>query len=537
MIINNILKGFPEKYTPRDKQAEVLKLIETAINEGNKYIILNSPTGTGKSLISATLANNTEYPSRDFISLVDEHKMFEKKMSEFSYKREALSSPLFGAFTLTTTKLLQNQYDKLFENSTILKGKRNYTCAVDDEFDVDFGPCLLTPKLFKECQCSNKCPFLNAKNELLKSRFGVLNYTMFMCLPEHVKRRQIIICDEASELEDEIVNHYSAVIEYKKIPFIKIDKLIYEDNRSQYWLTELATKLKQYTDEKLNTLTRKKIKNYDMTKIKIASDMYDKIVTVLENWYSCEYIIEKSGDRASFTPLKASNLSKNIFDMADVVILMSATIIDHKTFAKSLGIQNYKYIDIDSTFDPDKSPIYCPGTYNLNYANLDKNINKVVDQALEICSTYEDKKGIIHTHNFKITEALQRRTNNNNRFLFRENGVTNEHILEEHYIRKNTILVSPSMGFGTDLHGEHGEFQIIMKLPYLPLGTKRIKKLFEEDKDWYQMKMLINLVQMCGRCTRSKEDSSTTFILDGQTIDVLKKNWNKLPNYFKSRLK
>jgi len=217
---------------------------------------------------------------------------------------------------------------------------------------------------------------------------------------------------------------------------------------------------------------------------------------------------------------------------------MSATIIDHITFAKTLGIEKYKYLEVDSLFDPKKSPIYCPGKYPLNYKNIDRNLPKVVEQAKTICEHYAGKNGIIHTHSFKITQAMKHKVGNDNRYLFREGGISNENILEEHFIREDgTVLVSPSLSHGTDLVGADGEFQIIMKIPFLPLGSKRIKMLFEKDKDWYAMKMLVNLMQMCGRCTRNIDDTSDTFILDGQAFDILKRNYKKLPRQFKSRLK
>jgi Rad3-related DNA helicase len=50
------------------------------------------------------------------------------------------------------------------------------------------------------------------------------------------------------------------------------------------------------------------------------------------------------------------------------------------------------------------------------------------------------------------------------------------------------------------------------------------------------MKMLISLIQMAGRCTRSVTDESSTYILDGATVGILKKNWSILPQWFKSRL-
>ena len=96
--------------------------------------------------------------------------------------------------------------------------------------------------------------------------------------------------------------------------------------------------------------------------------------------------------------------------------------------------------------------------------------------------------------------------------------------------------MSPSLAYGTDLPDELGRFQIVVKLPYPPLGSKRIKTLFDKDKVWYKNKMLTTLIQSCGRCTRHSNDHSDTFILDGQILRVLKENWIKLPKFFKDRI-
>jgi Rad3-related DNA helicase len=90
--------------------------------------------------------------------------------------------------------------------------------------------------------------------------------------------------------------------------------------------------------------------------------------------------------------------------------------------------------------------------------------------------------------------------------------------------------------YGIDLKDDLARFQIIIKLPFLPLGSKRIKKMFESDKVWYENKMLNAIVQACGRATRSKDDHSVTYILDGNFINVLRNAKNKLPKYFIDRI-
>jgi len=123
------------------------------------------------------------------------------------------------------------------------------------------------------------------------------------------------------------------------------------------------------------------------------------------------------------------------------------------------------------------------------------------------------------------------------RFIFREENVNNEKLIEMHFASKEpTILVSPSLGFGTDFKGDKGRFQIIVKTPYPPLSNKRIKRKFDIDKTWYTDKTINALVQMSGRCTRSKDDHSVTYILDSTAINLIKGNVSNLPKHFVERI-
>ena len=168
---------------------------------------------------------------------------------------------------------------------------------------------------------------------------------------------------------------------------------------------------------------------------------------------------------------------------------------------------------------------------------MERDLPKIIKLAVDICDKHKGEKGIIHTHTNQITEALKKKIKNNPRFLFREMGLTNENIIEEHKERKldDTILVSPSLDTGISLDGDLGRFQIILKAPYLPLGSKRIKKMFERNPKHYIMKMLNTLIQMCGRCTRSVEDHSTTYILDGTAVKAVLTNKHHLPKHFLDR--
>jgi Rad3-related DNA helicase len=260
---------------------------------------------------------------------------------------------------------------------------------------------------------------------------------------------------------------------------------------------------------------------------------------VIDNWEKCQYMIEeRDKDLVTFIPYDIKPIAKQLFSWADQVILMSATISNPKVYAKSLGIdaKDYGFLEVDSVFSPKKSPIMASSAYKLNYYNIDKDLPKVLELALAVCDKHKKDKGLIHTHSFKITQALQKVVRGDSRFLFREAGRTNEDILFEH---KNTsgptILVSPSMDTGISLDDDLGRFQIILKAPYLPLGSKRIKRILDEFPEHYSMKMLDTLIQMAGRCTRSVEDYSETYILDGVATNAVLKEKRNLPKSFLER--
>ena len=178
----------------------------------------------------------------------------------------------------------------------------------------------------------------------------------------------------------------------------------------------------------------------------------------------------------------------------------------------------------------------CSSRFNLSFATIDRDLPKVIKSAIEICEQNKGKKGLIHTHTNKITQEFKRIVGNDKRFIFRDIGLSNEDILKEHKEREDdTILVSPSLDTGVSLDDNLGRFQIILKAPFLPLGSKRIKKIFDKNKKYYAMKMLDVLVQMCGRCTRSINDHSTTYILDGVVHRNILDNHNKLPKHFIDR--
>ena len=82
---------YPSNWEDTKIKKEILEDVETDIKNDTKYILLEAPTGIGKSWIAATIA---------------------------LWQKEAV--------ILTPQKVLQNQYEDNFEFMKIVKGKINF---------------------------------------------------------------------------------------------------------------------------------------------------------------------------------------------------------------------------------------------------------------------------------------------------------------------------------------------------------------------------------------------------------------------------
>lgn len=542
-MLTGLINSFPSGYDPNPTQVKLLKNIEQAFTDGYKFVICNAPTGSGKSMVSKTMGNVAEQCTKEYRDIVTSYLAYKRTQGgNYAYEDECNEEKSFGCTALTITKALQDQYKELFNDVEVLKGKSNYSCVVDEDYSVEVAPCLHLPKLREECWGKNCCTYYEQRNKALTSRFNTLNYNMFFALPEHLKKREYLICDEASELEDQLVKEFSCTINFEFLykNEVEVRPFLTKSTNVEKWINQLVLSLKERIDwlkEAIGSTSKVKT-NYLIQKkneLVALGNLHSKLSLILETWYDSEYIFERDSKAITFMPLKVDKLSNYLFKYADKVILMSATIIDSKNFCKSLGIDNFKYIEAESTFDAKNAPIYCNTKVKLNYYNMQKNLPKICKQIAQICEFHKNDKGIIHSQNKSITNFLSENLTDR-RFLIREPGVRNEVILEQHMETDDpTVLISPSMSYGVDLKDDLARFQIIIKAPYLPTKDKRIENLMKEDFDWYQNKMLCSLIQACGRGIRSHKDHCITYILDAAIVESIVKNRHKLPKYYLDR--
>ena len=139
---------FPESSIPRPQQAEALEKIQTHFNSDKKYVIACLPTGSGKSHIGLTVGNSTRQIDHRLKNLINDYSVYKKnKNGEYIHENDFLNADPFGAYILTITKSLQDQYQNLYDYVPTIKGKNNYQCDVDSAYSAENAPCLFSKKI------------------------------------------------------------------------------------------------------------------------------------------------------------------------------------------------------------------------------------------------------------------------------------------------------------------------------------------------------------------------------------------------------
>jgi Rad3-related DNA helicase len=515
----NILDAFLHK-SFRPYQKETILDIQQSFDNGIENVVLESPTGSGKSAIAICLG--LYYQS---------------------------------SFLLTSQKILQDQYIQDYSSNRVcvLKGRNNYPCKLIPDFTCEDSYCST-----KQCPIKLECCYEIAKQKAVEAYVALMNYKYFLCITNYTgtfSPRKLLICDEGHSLDDEILSfvefsfssfYLSKLGVTSKIPvYEKLEDYI-------VWLEMLCQKIKhrkQIVQEKL------KNKFLDVTVISDLQRELESLITqeervkeFLQSNKSVEWIFditinEKLKSKSIiFKPLTVGYFAqKLIFKHAENKLFMSATILDNENFCKNLGIDltKTKFIRVPSTFSKDIRPIILTRSGNLGKNDLDASLPNIVKDVGRILDFHEGQKGLIHCHTYRIANYIQ--DNIDPKFKDRillHNSDTREEILKLFISSiEPKVLVTPSMTEGIDLKDDLARFVVIVKLPFLFLGDKQIKKRMEMDQEWYRWKTALTLVQAAGRGVRHDKDFCTIYVMDSQFNFFLKNNMKFFPNYFVDAIK
>jgi len=248
--------------------------------------------------------------------------------------------------------------------------------------------------------------------------------------------------------------------------------------------------------------------------------------------------------KVELKPLDISSYCKSVFEKCSKILIMSATILNHKAFCRSVGLSSddIKFIQVQSDFPVENRPIIPLNVAYLNYNNLHSaqvqaNIARTVDNIMSLHAT---EKGIIHTTSYEQLNFIKENISRPNarRLLVTDPEIQRDEVISQHAnSTRPTVLISPSLHTGLDLKEELSRFQIITKVPYPNKNDRWTNAKRDVDEDWYYWQTALKLIQAYGRSIRSKDDWAKTYILDSAFGYFVKKNMNILPDWFRQAIR
>lgn len=551
-------------YRPGQKEA-VCDILYAWLHDADD-IILDAPTGTGKSIIALSVAGVL-------------NKYFHKE-----------------GYILISDLSLMEQYDrdltKYFPNWALLKGQQNYTCS-QNGLPFPSGVCQTNNcKSYgdieqKYADCSGSCEYIQLRKKAVSSPVLVCTYSFWLLQQNYVKQRvdnppfgdrDFIICDEAHKLQSIVQSHFSP--KFGKEDFTKILAVRnFIDNASvgdwkEY--TDLRNEIFSETDnEKILKLLNKycallseltfKTENIRREIVKCAKDIghmgkEDQTILRACNFVDSHYetfmeyidIIDNIGEYAlvkndsekdtiTFNCLDESYLMSNYFrSNCGKRMYMSATIGDPDAFSHDVAITGKKfYLRMPSVFDYTMSPIFFIKDYELSYRKKDYSLPYIVRMIDGVLDMYKNFRGIIQTGSYAFAKTLKESLSKENakRIILYEDSASKNESLELYKISENRVLVGPSLVEGLSFDDDLCRFQIIMKVPYPSLADKFVAAKMKYDNQWYSNTTAISILQGVGRGVRNMSDWCVTFILDGCFLRLFQMSYKMFPPEFCQRIK
>jgi len=387
--------------TIRPAQEKMLDTFVHSVQTGKKFTIIECPTGGGKSGTGIAAAS------------------WSKTLPAFGKS---------GAYLLSPQKSLTAQYLRDFSSMGLLemRGKANYHCNTHDS-DCDTG-ALLNKHTHggDDRKVCDDCPYTLAKKAIVESPLGgVMNFAYYLNETQYAGQlgtRTLLVLDEAHSAEEhilgfvdnEITQHKSEEYGSGRLPFVKPG----ENSKVREWCLSVFRPAAQAFMTKLEDLIESaKYSNNRNEAVKLAKklDAADKFICRLNRFLNNEDLSdwfcwsEKESGNLIVKPLTAVGFAEDVFfRKAAHILMMSATILDFPTVMRNLGISrnDAECLALPSDFPKENRPIFYKPVGLMSYNHIDNTLPKLAKMLEKILLKYPDKKGIIHTHSFKVNRFV-----------------------------------------------------------------------------------------------------------------------------------
>jgi Rad3-related DNA helicase len=532
--------GLPPQFTEfRPAQLQALERIQA---NKRRFILLQAPTGSGKSLIVAAAQRLLR---TRFLYTCHTKQLQAQFVDDFAYDLEEkeYAVELKGRANYPTLR-----YGHLFPkiNASMCTSKKEIHCRWC--CDGECNPDGITGADGRElCFAKLDCPYRVQKARVARAELAVVNTALFLNEANFVGQFNgwpWLVLDEADLIESALMNFVEVEITRRWIERLGLEPPKRKTVQEAWieWASHVA--LPAVNAELLKLESEYGVE--DMSRQGELERMQKKLEFFLrEVSEKGKWVFLPEEERWTFKPVFISGYAEqHLWRHADRFLLMSATIISPDEMAHSLGIprDEIDFIDLPSTFPPERRPIYYLPAANLTKKTEKLERPKAIAALDSILDRHPDDKVLVHTVSYGYAQQTFSLSRHQRRMLTYDQAKDREIKLEEFKKAPNgTVLVASSMERGVNLPGDLCRVAVVMKVPFLNLGDKQIATRLHAGKKngqlWYNVSAIRTLVQMCGRGMRSADDRCDIYILDAQFERLYRENKYLFPAWWRAALK
>lgn len=488
----------------RSLQVEAVTYVNEAFKAGKQCVVVDAPTGVGKTLIARTVQLMLGVP----------------------------------AMYVCSSLALQDQFVKDFPTAKIIKGRRNYRTelgAWDSERpyeSVSCEECTWTKKTrsCRWCSSKSRCPYEIAKEEACRSQLAVANISYALTEwngPGWMSGRELVILDEADLLERALMEYVGLSISPRTMARYSWDcpKVTVREDWEK-WIEERVPEVKKRV---------RAIEERGETGREVAKErrylvgLGEKLESVragIEGGRE-EWVFTGRDGEVAWKPVRVDKCGEAWWGHGKRFLLMSATVISPSHLLASTGFTgSWSSIALPSPFPVENRKVVVRSVANLSRASSDADRRRIVDAVAKILrESGSNERVLVHTVSYalarEISKGLRERGEECRRPIYtQESAGDRGPLLRKFRATPGSVLLSPSLDRGVDLPGEDCRTQIIVKVPFPNLGDRQVSSRVygggSEGRAWYLVETIRGIVQMTGRAVRGEEDWARTYILDGQ---------------------
>lgn len=494
---NPLLSDLPDWVREwRPWQKDAIKEIVDAFEEVD-VVVLDAPTGSGKTLIAETV------------------------------RRMVGGNTVYACSTID----LQEQFVKDFPYGQLVKGRSNYPVisdkihsAADCTWSSDRPRCRL-------CPSKSVCPYEIAKMSAYESDLAVLNTAYLLTEgngPGKFRGRRLIVVDEADLLESELMRFVGIEIGARAAKEYGIEppKKVTVASSWVEWKDSVVPRLREYRKRLDRDTQTQKWKRVDSLIRKLANADF------VEGW-----VYTGKDNYISFKPVRVDDHAKDLlWPLGKKFLLMSATVISAGVLLDELGWEKgYKVVNVPSTFAVENRRVNVRPAANMTRKLADN--TSMANAISDLLKFHQGEKVLVHTVSYDLANMIATELeewylapdSSRKVFTYRNSG-DKVHAVKAFKESEEGVLIAPSLERGLDLPDDLCRVQIIAKVPYPYLGDRQVNARLHSSggQVWYNVQTVRSIVQMTGRGVRHKDDFAVTYILDEQFTSL----WNKARGLF-----